>query len=64
MSTTKGYIDAITARLQVFGLPPSVTRPIVAEILQEVQHRIYQDVMANLADIARDLSPHTERKTA
>jgi hypothetical protein len=33
----------------------------VRDVLTEIQHRLYQDVAANLADIARQLHPPTER---
>jgi hypothetical protein len=63
------YIDLLSDRIyaEVGVGPPGSRRrtrirAIVADVMMEVQHRIYQDVMSNLGDIARQLSPETERK--
>lgn len=61
--------DALTADLAlngidkkwVRGLVESNVKPQVATILQEVQHRLYQDIIANAMDLARQLSPDTKR---
>ncbi len=39
-----------------------IVRKHVIEVMDEIQHRLYQYPIAELQDIARDLHPETERK--
>lgn len=37
-------------------------RQNVTDVMDEIQHRMYQDTIAPLQDLARNLHPETERK--
>ena len=67
MMVHKSYVDALCNRLDLLRFTPAwqhkaEVRAIVCEVLEEIQHRIYQDVASNLLDLAKDINPKTERK--
>ena len=52
----KGYV-----RPHHLGAVEDVLRKRITEILSEIQHRLYQDVVAEATDLARQINPKDAR---